>query len=564
MIRKFLQQTSLTPLIPFKKRLVVNRLLKMIFSAALGIAPGASFAQTGLLFDGDFESGTFQGWIPGGINGGFATVAAKGTCYSGNDTTAISFNGDPTSNYAALLRSNAAGKTGSIATLRSQPFTAGNGIVFSALSETMNDDPRHHPVDLVVKIINAEGEVVSEQPYRTAIIRLAPGCPGGPRRDAAFSGHFIDTHHLVDQQISIEFNQNTRHDGLGYFTLIDNVVYIDKNQLLLTTSAPRAVAGTGITTSGTFFLDPRASTDPDDAPLALDYSWFIDGEDSVRDIDVPCVNLNEDLQLSAGNNTATLYVNDGFSYSADTIRFVIPENATSGGNGGNGDNTNSDSTDTTNNSDSTDTAGVNEPESDTEPDDDTANQGNITLTDPLNECDVDLRVPETEPTDDMDGGDNGDDNGIGGGTGGNSPPNIVAGDGSAIASVTFTIGGGAVNLLSAIDIFDADSNAQIQSVTVSISNPVEGDSLSATNLPATIASSSGQNSNTPVTSITLSPANGSTPSEADYEQAVIGIQFEYLPSGTVVTGTRTVTYSANDGIDIGPSPPEQSEIVVQQ
>jgi len=75
------------------------------------LAPAMASAQARLLFDGDFESGTFQGWIPSGEKGGFASVAAKGSCFSGNDTTAISFNGNDTSNYAALLRSNAAGDT---------------------------------------------------------------------------------------------------------------------------------------------------------------------------------------------------------------------------------------------------------------------------------------------------------------------------------------------------------------------------------------------------------------------------------------------------------------------
>jgi len=140
-----------------------------------------SNAQTGLLFDGDFESGTFQGWTPGGINGGFASLAARGSCFSGNDTTAISFNGDPTSNYAALLRSNPNGDTDSIATLRSQPFVAGNGVIFSALTETLSDDPSDQPVDFIVNIIDANGEVISEQPYRTAIVQLAEGCPSEQR-----------------------------------------------------------------------------------------------------------------------------------------------------------------------------------------------------------------------------------------------------------------------------------------------------------------------------------------------------------------------------------------------
>ena len=283
----------------------------------------ALHAQASLLFDGDFESGTFQGWIPGGDNGGFASIAARGTCYSGNDTTAISFDGNPASNYAALLRSNANGNPDSIARLRSQPFRAGNGIIFSALSETLDPDPGNHPVELTVNIINSEGNTVAELPLRTAVIQLAQGCPS-EGRDAVFSKQFIDTHHFAGQEISIEFTQHTRFDGLGYFTLIDNVLFIDQGQFVLNSGQPIAVAGTGVTTSGTFYLDPRASVDPDDGPLDLDYRWFVDGEESTRDVDMPCINLNEDFRLSAGNNKATLYATDGFHYDADTIRFVIP------------------------------------------------------------------------------------------------------------------------------------------------------------------------------------------------------------------------------------------------
>ncbi len=130
-----------------------------------------------LLFDGDFESGTFQGWTPAGDNGGFSSLAAKGTCYSGNDTTAISFNGDLANNYAALLRSNAAGDPESVARLRSDNFAAGRGILFSALSETSDAAPSTDPVNLVVKILNSDGKVMNELPVQTAVVQLAPGCP---------------------------------------------------------------------------------------------------------------------------------------------------------------------------------------------------------------------------------------------------------------------------------------------------------------------------------------------------------------------------------------------------
>ena len=485
-------------------------------------------AQATLLFDGDFESGTFQGWIPGGENGGFASIAAKGSCYSANDTTAISFNGDPTSNYAALLRSNAAGNTDSVARLKSEPFTAGNGIIFSALSETLDADPGHKPVNFVVRILDSQGSPVSEQPYNTAIIQLAQGCPS-VKRDAAFSRHFIDTHHLAGQEISIEFSQNTKHESLGYFTLIDNVLFISEGQFLLSTSQPIAVAGTGITTSGTFFLDPRASKDPDDGPVALDYSWFIDGEDSVRHLDIPCVNLNEDFQLSPGNNTATLYATDGFSYAADTIRFVIPEESTSSNSSGNGDNTDDSGNGTDTNVDLATTDENGETEN--------GNSTNVTLSDPLEECDVDVSEVAV---------DNSESGGNGGGTDGNTPPVIeIGGTNGEPLVVDYSISGAPVNVADNVSISDADGD-NIVSVTVSIQNPGNVDRLLADSIAGFLVSGSGS------TSITIALNNPESPaSDEAFAAAVESIEFEYIvPSGEDPdTSNRTISYSANDGTD---------------
>ena len=44
-----------------------------------------------LLPGGDFESGDFFGWVPSSSLGGISEVVYQGTCYSGNDTTGISF-----------------------------------------------------------------------------------------------------------------------------------------------------------------------------------------------------------------------------------------------------------------------------------------------------------------------------------------------------------------------------------------------------------------------------------------------------------------------------------------
>ncbi len=482
-----------------------------------------ALAEATLLFDGDFESGTFQGWTPGGENGGFAQVVSKGSCYSSNDTTAISFNGNPTSNFVALLRSNPAGNTDSVGKLRSNPFTAGNGVIFSALSETLDGDPGHKPVNFVVKILNSEGNAVSDQPYNTAVIKLAQGCPS-VKRDAAFSSHFIDTHHLAGQEISIEFSQNTKNESLGYFTLIDNVLFVDSGQFLLSSSQPIAVAGTGLTTSGTFYLDPRASKDPDDGPVALSYSWFIDGEESVRHIDMPCVNLNEDFLLSPGNNKATLYANDGFNYAADTIRFVIPESDSSGGTINNNDN------------DDQQNAGDTDPDA-TDDINDTDNTTGVTLTDPLDECDVDVSEVVV---------DNGENGGDGSGTDGNSPPVItVGGSDGEVPVVDFSISGGPVSIASNVTISDADGD-NLESATVSIQNPGTVDRLLADSIAGFIVSGSGG------TSVTIANSDQDNPASNEaFAAAIETIEFDYIvPAGDdPVTSNRTITYTVNDGID---------------
>ena len=211
----------------FRQNLII---LISLLGLTVNFTGQASHAQS-LLFDGDFESGTFQGWTPSGENGGFASLAAKGTCYSGNDTTAISFNGDLGNNYAALLRSNVAGDTDSVASLRSEYFPAGRGILFSALSESGDAAPSADPVNLVVKVLNTDGKVMNELPVQTAVAQLSTGCPS-IKRDTAFSAHYIDTSQH-NGEISIEFTQHTLTSGFAYFTMIDNGQLVEKGLIKL-------------------------------------------------------------------------------------------------------------------------------------------------------------------------------------------------------------------------------------------------------------------------------------------------------------------------------------------
>ena len=508
------------------------RLICYLFCYGLSLLlwPVQGFSQASLLFDGGFESGTFQGWTPGGVNGGFATPVFKGSCFSANDTTQISFNGNVASNYAALLRSNAAGDINSVASLRSREFTAGNGVIFSALSETLSSDPGDNPVNFVVNIRDGEGNIISEQPYRTAIIQLSQGCPSS-KRDAAFSTHFIDTHTVAGQQISIEFTQHTNGAGLGYFTLIDNVLFLDVGEFLLSSGQPIAVAGTGVTSSGTFYLDPRDSVDPDDGPLALNYRWFIDGEDSIRELDVPCVNLNSDFQLSAGNNRATLYVNDGYHYAADTIRFVIPDSdsGTDGGDDGSSD----------------DGAG----------DDGDTGTGTATqlLSDPANECDVDI-IAFTDESDESETDDENGADGSGAVDDGeedddeNNPPVITLEPEEP--SVTYTSLGTEVGIVppNSVTITDEDSD-DIESVTISIEGAQQNDGNLLTYTNATTGSV------TRSSSITLSQTDPNNPvNPSDFPSAIESITFSYtIPSenreDADTISDRRILYTANDGTD---------------
>ncbi|MEM7196269.1 MAG: hypothetical protein AAF402_15095 [Pseudomonadota bacterium] len=485
-------------------------------------------AQSGF-FDGDFESGTFQGWTPGGEQGGFATLAAKGSCYSANDTTAISFNGNERSNYAALLRSNAQGGTDSVATLRSQPFPAGSAVYFSALTESPSLNVNRSPVEFVVRILDSAGEELAALPYRTALIQLAPGCPS-EQRDATFSIHSVPTHQF-DGDIMIEFRQSTRILGRGLFTLIDDVFTLPKNDIVLSRSQPRAVAGTSVTSSGTLFLDPSDSFDPDQAPEALNYRWRIDGENFMRELDFPCVFVGGGVAV--GNNRATLYVDDGFHYSADTLNFVVPAGTSTG----TSSNSTTASTNTNTDSNITLTAPRGGPVgSDSTA---TASDGSAIITDPRNECDIDFS--ENPGTD----GDTPDGNNDSGSDGGGSTALSIDPNGSNSGSQTvdYTIGGNPVSITNGASITNANGGT-VERIVVSISNGTSqsGDQLDVSSTQTTLSVS-----NNAPTSITITPASGSAEAEADFEAQLNSIRFSNSENN-VSTATRTITISVEDGV----------------
>ena len=490
-----------------------------------------------LLFDGGFESGTFQGWTSGGVNGGFAAPAAKGTCFSGNDTTAISFNGDLGNQYAALLRSNADGNPGSIGKIKSDNFAAGRGILFSALSETSDPAASKQPVQLIVKVLSGDGKVLSELPVQTAVVQLAPGCPS-VKRDTAFSVHYVDTSQH-NGEISIEFSQYTRTKGFAYFTLIDNVVLVEKGQVFVSQSQPIARAGTSLTSSDILFLDPRDSIDPDGAPAPLTYSWFINGEETIRLYDMPCVNVNSDFTLAAGNHIATLYASDGVNYSADTIRFVVTSGQTTAVD-------ESDENDDTDTSDITLTTPKGDP---------IVNESNVvsnedvTLTDPKNECDIDV----SDIIEDEDGNE-----------GGTDPESLFldidSGSEETFNNV-FTIGNGPVPLTSNNVEVNSSSDESVTSITVSINTPQEGDTLTASITTVNTLNIS----NNGTSSITISPDQaGNEVSDTDYEIILEAIVFEYTVGDgeTAVTDQRTINYNVTDSA--GNSSSASSTITVEE
>ena len=498
-----------------------NLLLSLFALSILAVVPGASVAQS-LLFDGDFESGTFQGWTPSGENGGFALLAAKGTCYSGSDTTAISFNGDLANNYAALLRSNAEGDPGSVAKLRSANFAAGNGFIFSALSET-SDPNRKDPVNLVVRILDSEGKVLAELPIQTAVINLAVGCPS-VKRDAAFSVHYIDTR-PYNGDISIEFTQHTNFPGMGYFSLIDNVVYVEKGEIFLNQTQPIAVAGTSLTSSNILFLDPRESVDPDKLPAPLEFSWFINGEETIRLFDMPCINLNSDIELEPGNHVATLYATDSINYSADTLRFVVSGTATTIADDSTDDSTDDTTDDTTDdvNPDITLTNPrggviVNEVN--------LVSADGVTQTDPRKECDIDV-ADTLEDSDSQ----------------------LVSIDidptSEDIFDTTFTIGGDPVSITSGSVTIESSAEESIVLITVTIDNPEPTDTLTVASNPVTTLTVS----NSGTSSISIAPdIADSIVSDTDYETVLEAIEFEYTVADgdTPVTDQRTITYTVTD------------------
>ncbi len=273
------------------------------------VGSGSNAAEP--LFDGDFESGFLQGWRSSGKNGGIGTLAPAGTCFSNNDTTGLRLHG----NYAGLIRSDGQGRPQAEGRLTSLIFAAGDGIAFSALTETSDARPADNPVSFEVRLLDTFGQPLLTQGIRTSRVQLSVGCPS-TMRNATFSRHFIDTRPFRGQNIKLQFAQHTRISGHGYFTLIDDIVIFGGGETPIFEGKLTAVAGTSTSETGALQLDGSLSLGS--SGQVLSFEWSIDGEAVARTGEK--VDISD---LEPGTYTVTLFVSDGTQAESDTMLLGI-------------------------------------------------------------------------------------------------------------------------------------------------------------------------------------------------------------------------------------------------
>src|ERR1041385_1364172 len=165
-------------------------------------------AQTSLLPNGDFETGTLAGWTANSENGGMAWVVREGTCFSYNNTQGLSLSG----NFAANIRSGGIGPVDSVGALTSDPFVAGSSITFNALTEAEDGEEARFasgdPVTFEARLLDTSGNVLFSQVFKPAVVTLYRSSGGecrGEPRDASFSNHSIDTSGFAGQLVQLQF-----------------------------------------------------------------------------------------------------------------------------------------------------------------------------------------------------------------------------------------------------------------------------------------------------------------------------------------------------------------------
>ncbi len=186
--------------------------MAVIGSTAAMTAPAANALTFIPLNNGDFETGDFTGWTADSINDGFAAVVEEGTMFSFFNSTGVTLNG----NFAANIRSSGPAPIDSLGILTSDTFVIGEALRFSALTETLGGNT--DPVNFEVRILDTNNQTLLSEIVQTNLVAV-----GTEPVDGVFSTHLLDTSDFAGQNVMLEFHQNTKTPGAGFFTLIDDV-----------------------------------------------------------------------------------------------------------------------------------------------------------------------------------------------------------------------------------------------------------------------------------------------------------------------------------------------------
>lgn len=204
------------------------RTLTIFFILTFALATPV-FPQAPAIRNGNFETGTLEGWTAGGANEGFARLAREGSCFSYNNTEGLTLSGS----FAAEIRSSGPAPTDSVGLLTSDPFIAGSSVSFSALSETEDGEVArgtNDPVTFEVRLLDTSENVLLSQILKTNMVALNRNLAGpctGEQRDAAFSKYSIDTSSYRGQMVKLQFRQHTNVAKRGFFTLVDDIAVDD-------------------------------------------------------------------------------------------------------------------------------------------------------------------------------------------------------------------------------------------------------------------------------------------------------------------------------------------------
>ena len=270
-----------------------------------------------LFNNGDFESSNLAPWSDKSVGEGSVKQISTTNCFAGLDIHSLSIRGEK----VAVLSVAANTPLNANAILLSDAFTAGDGIAFIALAATVNEvEAGLHP-SLKVEIVDAHNEKsIVKQMLIPNHARLEAGCTPQampvPGKTTQFSSHYFSTQAYSGQKIRIQFSLAADKHAAMSFVFIDQVVNFAQGEQPLFYSRPYAQAGLQKTSSGMPYLNAMGSFDPDQAPSALRYTWYIN--DRNFDGPKPCL-----TDLDQGNYHAVLYVNDSHYVISDDAWFFV-------------------------------------------------------------------------------------------------------------------------------------------------------------------------------------------------------------------------------------------------